>query len=59
MTTVFGESSGIRRRISRFETTAWTIPESAKPRISAQRISQVIPAAKDRARTSWCSTAPP
>ena len=48
---VFGESSGISRRISRFETTACTTPESAKPRISAQRISQVIPAVKDSART--------
>src|SRR5919204_481934 len=29
---VFGESSGSRRRISLFETTAWTTAESARPR---------------------------
>src|SRR5438093_13138788 len=44
-----GESSGSRRVISRLETTACTAPESAKPRISAQRISQVMPKAKLRA----------
>ncbi len=41
-----GESSGSSRRISPFETTACTAPESAKPRISAHRISQNIPNAK-------------
>src|SRR5205085_2100030 len=34
-----GESSGSRRRIAPFDTTACTTPESANPRISAQRIS--------------------
>src|SRR5437867_3757811 len=37
-----GESSGISRVISDFDTTAWTTPDSAKPMISAQRISQNI-----------------
>lgn len=49
---VLGESSGISRRISRLDTTAWTTPERAKPRINAQRISQVIPAVNERASTS-------
>jgi hypothetical protein len=35
-----GESSGSSRLISPLDTTAWTTPESAKPRMSAQRISQ-------------------
>ena len=53
-TSVFGESSGSSRRISRFETTACTVPESAKPRISAHNTSQVIPNAKLSARhNSW------
>src|SRR5579862_1319477 len=51
-----GESSGRRRATSRFETTAWTQAERAKPRIRAQRISQVIPSAKLRARQSSCPT---
>jgi len=42
MANVRGESSGRRRLISVFETTACTTPESAKPRMSAQRISQNI-----------------
>src|SRR6266496_2262011 len=54
---VFGESSGNSRRISRFETTACTAPESAKPRIRAQRTSQVIPKAKLSARHSSCPMA--
>src|SRR5207248_10906399 len=54
---VRGESSGRRRRISRFETTACTTPERAKPRMSAQRISQVMPAVKERARTISCPIA--
>src|SRR6266581_1889577 len=54
---VFGESSGIRRRISRFETTAWTAAESAKPRISAHSTSQVMPKAKLSASQSSCPTA--
>ncbi len=37
-----GESSGISRVISLFFTTACTAPDRAKPRMSAQRISQVI-----------------
>src|SRR5262245_2804941 len=49
---VFGESSGSRRRISRLETTAWTTAESAKPRISAQRTSHVIPKANESAWTT-------
>src|SRR5439155_10709324 len=54
---VFGESSGSRRRISRFETTACTAPESAKPRISAHNTSQVMPKAKLSARHSSCPIA--
>jgi hypothetical protein len=42
-------------RISRFETTAWIAPASAKPRISAQRISQPIPNAKEGASTRACA----
>src|SRR5712691_6648448 len=53
---VRGESSGSSRRISCLETTAWTAPESAKPRMSAQRISQVIPPANESARTISCPT---
>src|SRR6266853_2010230 len=34
-----GLSSGKSRAISRWETTAWTTAESAKPRISGHRIS--------------------
>jgi hypothetical protein len=49
---VRGESSGSRRRSSPFVTTACTAPESAKPGISAQRISQNIPKAKESACTS-------
>src|SRR6266702_2758551 len=37
---VLGESSGNSRRISRFETTACTIPERANPRISAHNTCQ-------------------
>src|SRR6266545_4315140 len=37
-----GESSGSSRLISALETTACTAPDSAKPRISAHRISQSI-----------------
>ncbi len=51
-----GESSGISRRISPLETTAWTAPERAKPRMSAQRISQNIPKAKLRASPSSART---
>src|SRR2546430_2981344 len=47
----------MRRRISRFETTAWTAPERAKPRISAQSTSQVMPKAKLSACQSSCPTA--
>ena len=49
---VRGESSGSSRLISRLETTACTTPESAKPRISAHRISQNIPKANESARTT-------
>ena len=42
-------------RISRFETTACTIPESANPRISAHSTSQVIPNANESARHSSCA----
>src|SRR6266542_3321787 len=41
-----GESSGSSRPISALDTTAWTAPEIAKPRISAQRISQLMAAAR-------------
>src|SRR5205823_4156257 len=54
---VFGESSGRSRRISRFDTTACTAADSAKPRISAHSTSQVIPKAKLSARHSSCPTA--
>src|SRR5207244_1414235 len=54
-----GESSGNSRRISPFATTACTAPERAKPRISAQRISQNIPNANERASTSALPTASP
>ncbi len=53
-TSVRGESSGISRVISRFETTAWTTPVSVKPRISAQRICHAM----EPARLSACDTAP-
>src|SRR5205823_8931318 len=53
---VFGESSGRRRSIARFETTACTTAESAKPRISAHKISHVIPNEKLSARQSWWKT---
>ena len=52
-----GELSGRSRRISRFETTACTVAERAKPRISAQRISQVIPNVKLSARQTSCPIA--
>src|SRR5919197_1366735 len=51
-----GESSGSRRRISDFDTTACTAPESAKPRINAHRISQNIPNANESACQSSCHT---
>src|SRR6266498_3631224 len=41
-----GESSGSSRPISALETTAWTAPEIAKPRISAHRISHAMAAAR-------------
>jgi hypothetical protein len=44
-----GESSGSSRLISRFDTTACTAPDRAKPRMSAQRISQNIAKARLRA----------
>jgi hypothetical protein len=44
-----GESSGSSRLISRLDTTAWTAPDRAKPRMSAQRISQNIANARLRA----------
>jgi hypothetical protein len=43
-----GESSGKSLVIS-LETTACTVPERAKPKISAQRIYQIIPNARERA----------
>ncbi len=46
---VRGESSGSRRLICSFETTASTAAESVNPRMSAQRISQVIAKEIDRA----------
>src|SRR6266511_133257 len=52
MPIVRSESSGSRRRISPFVTTACTAPESAKPRIRAQRTSQNIPKANESAWTS-------
>src|SRR5262249_2489293 len=36
----FGESSGSKRLISVFETTAWTTPESPNPKINGHKISQ-------------------
>src|SRR6266568_3136218 len=48
-----GESSGSSRPISALETTAWTAPEIAKPRISAHRISHAMAAA----RLSACPSA--
>jgi hypothetical protein len=48
-----GESSGSRRVISRFDTTACTAPDKANPRISGHRMTHVIPAATDSA----CPTA--
>src|SRR5215213_2967827 len=44
-----GESSGSRRVISAFETTACTAAERAKPSIRAHKISQAIPKAMERA----------
>jgi hypothetical protein len=44
-----GESSGSSRLISRFDTTACTAPDRAKPRMSAHRISQNIANARLRA----------
>jgi hypothetical protein len=44
-----GESSGSSRLISPLDTTACTTPESAKPRIKAQRISQNMAKARLRA----------
>src|SRR5207245_2225727 len=52
-----GESSGSKRRSSRLETTAWTTPDSANPRMSAHRTSHVMPRAKLAARHSSCPTA--
>src|SRR6266700_3538741 len=52
MDSVRGESSGNRRVISDFDTTACTTAESPKPRIRAHRTSQVIPPAKDRESTT-------
>src|SRR5437660_419319 len=40
-----GLSSGNSRLISRCETTAWTTPESANPRISGHRISHPMASA--------------
>src|SRR6266550_6776310 len=45
------ESSGSSRVISRLDTTAWTIPDSANPRIRGHRISHVIPNATESAWT--------
>src|SRR5919204_6989211 len=53
MARLFGESFGSSRLISRFETTACTIPDRANPRMSAQVISQVMA----KARLSALSTA--
>ena len=54
ISSVFGESSGISRRISPLETTACTNPESANPRISAHNTSQVIPNANETACHNSC-----
>src|SRR6185437_11302697 len=51
------ESSGSSRRISPLATTACTAAESAKPRISAHRISQNIPKAKESASPRLVRTA--
>ncbi len=40
---VFGESSGSNLTISRFETTAWTMAESRKPKFNAHRIRAFKP----------------
>jgi hypothetical protein len=44
---LLGESSGSNRPISFFDTTACTMPETPKPRINAQRISQNMANAVD------------
>src|ERR1700731_2708295 len=44
-----GESFGSSRLISPLETTAWTTPESPKPKISGHKISQNIANAIHRA----------
>src|SRR6266511_1748330 len=51
-----GESSGSSRPISALDTTAWTAPEIAKPRVSAQRISHAMAAARLSAWPSASST---
>src|SRR6266508_1205381 len=51
-----GESSGSSRLISPLETTACTAPDSAKPRISAHRISQSIANARPSACPIGAST---
>src|SRR6266508_6744204 len=51
-----GESSGSSRLISPLETTACTAPDSAKPRISAHRISQSIANASPSAWPTGAST---
>src|SRR5436309_4482053 len=52
-----GESSGRSFETSFFETTACTKPERAKPRMSAQRISQNIVKAMRSAWRTWCMIA--
>ena len=54
MAKVFGRSSPSLLTIVLRRTTACTTAESVKPRIKAQRISQVIPALMDRAWPSAC-----
>jgi hypothetical protein len=57
-----GESSGSKRVISRFETTAWTIAESVNPSASAPksprswRTPDSVPAARPGQRQSWDTT---
>ena len=53
-----GESSGSSRLISRFETTACTAPDSAKPRIRPQSICHAIAAATPTACTSASMSCP-
>src|SRR5919201_5710258 len=51
-----GESSPSRRAIERWETTAWTAPDRAKPRISGHSTSQAMLKASVRAMATAART---